>query len=37
LRAEIDCIVAFSACPQDMVPINGAAMKPTAAHFEIID
>jgi uncharacterized protein YcgI (DUF1989 family) len=36
LRAEIDCIVAFSACPQDMVPINGAAMKPTAAHFEIV-
>jgi uncharacterized protein YcgI (DUF1989 family) len=35
LRAEIDCIVALSACPQDMVPINGAAMKPTAAHFEI--
>lgn len=36
LRAEIDCIVAFSACPQDMVPINGAAMKPTAAHYEIV-
>ena len=36
LRAEMDCLVAFSACPQDMVPINGAAMAPTAAHFEII-
>jgi uncharacterized protein len=36
LRAEMDCYVAFSACPQDMVPINGAAMQPTAAHFEII-
>jgi len=36
LRAELDCIVAFSACPQDMVPINGAAMQPTAAHYEII-
>lgn len=36
LRAEMDCLVAFSACPQDMVPINGAAMMPTAAHFEII-
>lgn len=35
LRAEIDCIVAFSACPQDMIPINGAAMQPTEAHFEI--
>jgi uncharacterized protein YcgI (DUF1989 family) len=37
LRAEADCIVAFSACPQDIVPINGAALKPTEAHFEIID
>ena len=37
LRAELDCIVAFSACPQDLVPINGAAMRPTAAHFEVRD
>lgn len=22
LRAEIDCIVAFSACPQDIIPVN---------------
>src|SRR3984957_1017825 len=36
LRAAFDCLVAFSACPQDMVPINGLAMKPTAAHFEIL-
>ena len=36
LRAELACLVAFSACPQDMVPINGAAMTPTAAHFEIV-
>jgi uncharacterized protein YcgI (DUF1989 family) len=36
LRAEIDCIMAFSACPQDMVPINGAACQPTEAHFQII-
>ena len=36
LRAELDCIVAFSTCPQDMVPINGAAMAPTAAHYEIV-
>ncbi len=35
LRAEMDCLVVFSACPQDMVPINGAAMTPTAAHFEV--
>jgi uncharacterized protein len=35
LRAEIDCIVAFSACPQDLLPVNGLAMAPTHAHFEI--
>jgi len=37
LRAEADCIVAFSACPQDVVPINGLALSPTAAHFEILE
>ena len=36
LRAEMDCIVAFSACPQDMVPINGADCIPTEAHFQVI-
>jgi uncharacterized protein len=36
LRAEIGCIIAFSACPQDMLPVNGAAMRPTEAHFEIL-
>jgi hypothetical protein len=35
LRAEMDCVVAFSACPQDMVPVNGLAMRPTHAHFVI--
>ncbi|MGE0873145.1 MAG: DUF1989 domain-containing protein [Burkholderiales bacterium] len=34
-RAEMDAIVAFSACPQDMVPINGAACTPTDAHYRI--
>ena len=37
LRAEIDCVVAFSACPQDLLPVNGLAMQPTHAHFEISD
>jgi len=37
LRAEINCIVAFSACPQDLLPINGLAMQPTEAHFEVLD
>lgn len=37
LRAEMDCVIAFSACPQDMIPINGLAMRPTEAHVEILD
>jgi len=37
LRAEMDCVVAFSACPQDLLPINGLAMRPTEAHFEVLD
>jgi uncharacterized protein YcgI (DUF1989 family) len=36
LRAELDCILAMSACPQDILPINGRAGKPTEAHFEIL-
>ena len=37
LRAAMNCIVAFSACPQDMLPVNGLAMSPTEAHFEVLD
>jgi uncharacterized protein len=37
LRAEMDCIAVFSACPQDMLPVNGLAMRPTEAHFEVLD
>ena len=36
LRAEMDCVIAFSACPQDLLPINGLAMRPTEAHFEVL-
>ena len=36
LRAEMDCIVAFSACPMDLLPINGPDRRPTEAHFEIL-
>lgn len=35
LRAEMDVVIAFSACPQDILPINGRAGKPTEAHFVI--
>jgi uncharacterized protein len=36
LRAERDCVVVFSACPQDIVPINGVACRPAEAHVEIV-
>lgn len=35
LQAEMDLVIAFSACPQDMLPINGVDRKPTEAHFTI--
>ena len=35
LRAELDAVVAMSACPQDILPINGRARQPTEAHFRI--
>jgi uncharacterized protein YcgI (DUF1989 family) len=36
-RAEMDCVVAFSTCPQDMVPINGEDCIPQDAHYSISD
>ncbi|CAG8977269.1 hypothetical protein HYALB_00009367 [Hymenoscyphus albidus] len=33
LRAEMDLVVAFSACPQDILAINCG--KPVEAHFEV--
>jgi uncharacterized protein len=36
LRAEMDLVVAFSACPQDVLPINGRACCPVEAHFMLI-
>jgi uncharacterized protein YcgI (DUF1989 family) len=35
-RAEMDVVMAFSACPQDILPINGVGRAPTEAHFEIL-
>jgi uncharacterized protein len=34
LRAQMDCIVAMSACPQDILPINKG--KPVEAHYQIL-
>jgi uncharacterized protein len=34
-RAEMDLVIAFSACPQDILPINGRTGLTTDAHFMI--
>jgi len=34
-RAEMDLVITFSACPQDILPINGTTGKTTEAHFVI--
>jgi len=36
LRAALDCVVAMSACPQDILPINGEARQPTEAHYQVL-
>ena len=36
LRAEMDLVMVFSACPQDLVPINGRDCIPRDAHFQIV-
>lgn len=33
-RAEMDAVVCFSACPQDIIPIN--SKSPKSAHFQIV-
>ena len=35
LRAEMDLVIAFSACPQDITPINGPELTPRDVHFSI--
>lgn len=37
LRAEMELVLVFSACPQDLLPINGTSCKPTEAHFTVGD
>jgi uncharacterized protein YcgI (DUF1989 family) len=36
LRAAMDCIVAMSACPQDILPINGAQRMIHDVHYQIL-
>ncbi|MCL0099602.1 urea carboxylase-associated family protein [Dehalococcoidia bacterium] len=35
-KVEMDAVLAFSACPQDFIPINGPSQQPTEAHFQIL-
>lgn len=34
-RAEHDCIIALSACPQDLVPVNAHGCTPTSVAYRI--
>ena len=36
LRADMQVVIVFSACPQDITPINGAECIPRDAHYEVI-
>lgn len=36
LRAEMDLVIVFSACPQDLLPINGEMRRTVEAHFEVV-
>ena len=36
LRAELDLILVFSACPQDMAPTNGVNGIPQDGHFTVL-
>lgn len=35
LRAEMDCIVVMSCCPQDMVNIHGQGAQPADVHYAV--
>ena len=37
LEAQMDLVVVFSACPQDILPINGRQRTPVEAHFQILN
>ena len=37
LEAQMDLVVAFSACPQDILPINGRQCTPVEAQFQILN
>jgi uncharacterized protein YcgI (DUF1989 family) len=36
LQAEMDVLMVFSSCPQDITPVNGPSLIPRDAHYRII-
>jgi uncharacterized protein YcgI (DUF1989 family) len=36
LKAEMDCVVALSSCPVDMLPLNGPDCRPQDVAYEIL-
>ncbi|MCP2257159.1 hypothetical protein LX15_000844 [Streptoalloteichus tenebrarius] len=34
-RAEVDLVVVLSACPQDVLPVNGRQLTPTEVHYRV--
>jgi uncharacterized protein YcgI (DUF1989 family) len=37
MRAEMDCLMVFSACPDDVYPTNGGDGTPVDAHVELVE
>lgn len=35
-RAEMDCVIALSACPVDMLPLNGPDCKPQDVEYQVL-
>jgi len=36
LKAEMDCVVALSSCPVDMLPLSGPDCRPQDVAYEIL-
>jgi uncharacterized protein YcgI (DUF1989 family) len=36
-RALQDCVMAFSVCPQDLVPVNAHGCTPQAVEYQVLD
>ena len=36
VRAEMECVIALSACPVDMLPLNGQDCRPKDVEFAIL-